>query len=49
MPVETSMILSTFLADSHDLYIALKTTDEIFKVYQIDLDSTDPNLIGPLI
>ena len=41
--------MSTFLADSHDLYVALETTDEYFKVYQIDLDSTDPKLFGPLI
>lgn len=30
MPLETSMVVSTFLADSHDLYIALETHADYF-------------------
>ena len=49
MPEQASKIGATFLADSHDLYVVLETVDEYFEIYQIDLDSNDPSLIGPLI
>lgn len=49
MPRRASKIVATFLADSHDFYAVMETTDEYYEIYQIDLDSSDPSLIGPLI
>lgn len=49
MPKNTSKAVATFLADSHDLYIVLETIDQYFEVYQIDLDSSDPKLLGPIV
>ena len=35
-------ISHTFLSDTHDFYCICETKDEMFEVYNIDLDSADP-------
>ena len=38
----------TFLTDTHDLFAHVETNDEHFETYNIDLDSPDPRIEGPL-
>jgi hypothetical protein len=36
------------LTDTHDFFAHVETNDNHFETYQIDLDSADPRLSGPL-
>lgn len=48
-PTCITVILQTFLTDTHDFYAIVETQDEYFEVYHIDLDSHTPELNGPVI
>jgi len=42
LPYKTTIVLHTFITDTHDIYIMVETNDEHFEIYHIDLDSTNP-------
>lgn len=48
-PAHITVILQTFLTDTHDFYAIVETQDEYFETYHIDLDQTEPRLNGPII
>jgi hypothetical protein len=49
MPDNVSLIVETFLTDTHDLYIAAETKDDHFEFFHIDLDHDNPMINGPIL
>ena len=49
LPSQVSLVLKTFLTDSHDLFAIVETYDQKHEIYHIDLDSEDPRLNGPIL
>lgn len=42
-------VYSSFLTDTHDLFVIGMTIDLHYEIYQIDLDSSSPYLVGPIL
>ena len=49
LPSQVSLVLRTFLTDSHDLFAIVETYDQQHEIYHINLDSEDPRLNGPIL
>jgi hypothetical protein len=49
MPSHIKYISHTFLSDTHDFYCICETNNQMFEFYNIDLDSPDPVIVGPLL
>lgn len=44
-----SIITHTFLTDTHDFYVTVETKEKNFEVFTLDLDSSDPQIQGPIL
>lgn len=49
VPDNVTFISHTFLSDTHDFYCVCETKDEMFEIYNIDLDSSDPLISKPIL
>lgn len=49
LPSHITIVSHTFLSDTHDFYLICETSQEKFEYYNIDLDSADPRITGPLL
>ena len=49
LPKHVTHVSHTFLSDTHDFYCICETEEEYFEFYNIDLDSEDPEIYGPLL
>ena len=39
VPENVTVIVDTFLTDTHDMYIIAESEDDYFEIYHVDLDS----------
>ena len=49
LPPHCIRCTQTFLADSHDFYCVIETSNQTHEIYSINLDDSEPVLLGPLL
>ena len=49
LPPHTVRCSQTFLADSHDMYCIIETTNRTYELYLVNLDDAEPYMEGPLV